>query len=272
MEYIIIDLEFNQPFNFPTGKKYKVVPLCPFEIIQIGAVKVNHNFEVIDTFNSFVSPVIYPRIHPFVEKITGINKKDLHDQPKFEEVYNDFIKFLGRSDYIFCIWGNDDLKFLFRNILFHKLDYEYISKKYVNVQAYASKYLSIDNGQAVGLKTAVTELGLEPDLSFHNALNDALYTTKIFNIVKPENFIPTTISPEKLLTSTTTNNKNKIKIKDLYTHICDLVGKEELTPEERKITRLAYIAGREKSFDISNTEKNNNYRKKNNNKNNNNNS
>ena len=39
MHYIVLDLEFNQSFPFKTGKKTEPVAECPFEIIQIGAVK-----------------------------------------------------------------------------------------------------------------------------------------------------------------------------------------------------------------------------------------
>ena len=72
MNYIVLDLEFNQSFPFKSGKKVEPNPECPFEIIQIGAVKLNERFEQLDTFDAMIRPQIYPRLHPFVEKITGI--------------------------------------------------------------------------------------------------------------------------------------------------------------------------------------------------------
>ena len=56
MNYIVFDLEFNQPFNFKTGAKTYLNPKCPFEIIQIGAVKLNDNFEITDSFNGLIRP------------------------------------------------------------------------------------------------------------------------------------------------------------------------------------------------------------------------
>lgn len=275
MEYVIIDLEFNQPFNFPNGKRYRVVPLCPFEIIQIGAVKVNEQFEVMDTFNSFVKPVMYPRIHPFVEKITGIKRNNLVDADGFEKVFVEFLKFLGdknRDNIIFCIWGNDDLKFLFRNILFHKMDIDNVSRKYVNVQNYASRYLKVPQGQAVGLKSAVNELTIEPNLSFHNALNDALYTAKIFDIVKPEKITPTIVFPEKFIVSDENAvEKPRVKMDELYEYVCGAVGGEELTQEQRKMVKLAYMAGRDKDFDYKDNFVKDSFVKDNNNNNKNNN-
>lgn len=247
MEYIILDLEFNQPFNFPTGKIYKTVPLCPFEIIQIGAVKVNEDFEVVDKFNSFVRPQIYPRLHPFVEKITDIHKKDLMNQPLFPEVYNRFLKFIGGSDSVFCIWGNDDVKFLFRNLLFHKLSHEELPKRYVNIQLYASKCLATENGTAVGLKTAVTELNIKCDLPFHDALNDAIYTTEVFKLVKPDNIIPIILFPEQFTNAG--SSRVRVNTKLLRQNMCSILGKEDLTADERKIAKTAYMYGRDRVFD-----------------------
>lgn len=46
MNYIVFDLEWNQS---PGGKKYSNSRL-PFEIIEIGAVKMNEQREVVDIF------------------------------------------------------------------------------------------------------------------------------------------------------------------------------------------------------------------------------
>ncbi|WP_312043549.1 hypothetical protein [Anaerotignum sp.] len=75
MNYIVLDLEFNQSFPFKTGETVAPVPECPFEIIQIGAVKLNDSFQQIDTFNALIQPKIYPRLHPFVEKNRNHRRK-----------------------------------------------------------------------------------------------------------------------------------------------------------------------------------------------------
>ena len=51
MNYIIYDLEFNQPLS-----KDNSISDLTFEIIQIGALKLNENLEVISTFNKLVKP------------------------------------------------------------------------------------------------------------------------------------------------------------------------------------------------------------------------
>ena len=63
----VLDLEFNQAYDFgDDSSQAEPNPKCRFEIIQIGAVKVDDNFKVHDKFNIYIKPTLYPRIHPYV--------------------------------------------------------------------------------------------------------------------------------------------------------------------------------------------------------------
>ena len=59
MNYIVFDLEWNQN---PSGKKTRNDRL-PFEIIEIGAVKVNSKKEITDHFHRLIKPQVYKWIH-----------------------------------------------------------------------------------------------------------------------------------------------------------------------------------------------------------------
>ena len=59
MKYIVFDLEWNQS---PSGKEGAVESL-PFEIIEIGAVKLDVNFRQIDDFHQLISPGVYSQLH-----------------------------------------------------------------------------------------------------------------------------------------------------------------------------------------------------------------
>ncbi len=246
MNYIVLDLEFNQSFPFKTGEAVAPVPECPFEIIQIGAVKLNDSFQQIDSFSVMIQPQLYTRLHPFVEKITGITEEQLKNQPIFSEAFKKFISFIGEKDAILCTWGTDDIKSLFRNILYYKLDTKSITNQYLNVQKYASTYLKYEDGKAIGLKNAVTELNLTIDLRFHDALFDAIYTAKVFEIVHPEEIIPSVFKPTALLIRTPKAPRTNTAA--LIRHIADLTERE-LTAEEKKMIKIAYFLGRAHTFD-----------------------
>ena len=248
MQYIILDLEFNQSFPFKTGKKTEPVPECPFEIIQIGAVKMNEAFEIVDTFDRMIRPQIYPRLHPFVERITGIQEEQLQHQPSFADAYSAFLQFIGPEPSILCTWGPDDIKSLFRNILYYHLDLDAITEQYLNIQPYATQYLNHETGKAIGLKNAVTELGIEMDAPFHNALCDAVYTAKIFRIVHPnpvttEHFHPLTMLSKRA-------KRMRTDKKALFQHFMSLLNRE-LTDSEKKLIKMSYALGRNHTFDVT---------------------
>ena len=247
MQYIVLDLEFNQSFPFKTGKKTEPVPECPFEIIQIGAVKLDAKFHQTGEFNQMIHPSIYPRLHPFVEKITGITASDLESQGTFSEAYEAFLSFIGTEDSIICTWGPDDIKSLFRNILYYNLNMDALTDRYINIQPYASTYLGQEAGHAIGLKNAVDALELEIDLPFHNALHDAIYTARIFRIVHPNPLVPEVFHPLSLLAKKP--KRMRTDKKALYQHFMSLLNRE-LTENEKKLIKLSYALGRNQTYDI----------------------
>lgn len=246
MNYIVTDFEFNQPFHFKTGFQTTLHPDCPFEIIQIGAVKLDEQFHILDKFNIFIKPVIYPRIHPYVEKITHLNKEQLEKQgTSFQNAYTSFIHFIGKEENILCTWGGDDIKLLFKNILYYQLDASKICNCFINVQKFASMYLCQESGRAIGLKNAVVELDLKIERPFHNALNDAIYTAKVFEIVHPN---AEEIKPE-ICQITEKSKKTFLHTRGLLEYFEKTFGRA-LTAEEKILIKKAYKLGKKRAFDI----------------------
>ena len=75
MNYIVFDLEWNQS---PGGKKYSNSRL-PFEIIEIGAVKMNEKREPVDVFQRLIKPQVYNWIHDSIHEVIHVDYKDLAD-------------------------------------------------------------------------------------------------------------------------------------------------------------------------------------------------
>jgi len=187
--YIVLDLEFNQPFDFINNTKGVPDKRCPFEIIQIGAVKLDDNFNKLDSFNMLIKPQIYKKMHPHVQKITGFTDDSFENCRTFSEVYSDFAKFMANSQNaapILCTWGNSDISALYKNLKYYSVIKSPIIIKYVDVQDIATKYLNYKKGGAIGLKNAVDMLGIKTSEFYHNAYYDALYTAEVFRIVKSE--------------------------------------------------------------------------------------
>ncbi|MHC1682699.1 MAG: exonuclease domain-containing protein [Clostridiaceae bacterium] len=245
MNYIIFDLEFNQKHLDATDVQPNNNSNLPFEIIQIGALKLNENFETVSTFNKLIKPTVYKTIHPFVESLTKINNDRVSSCMPFVHVYEDFLKFIGNDEIVLCVWGTSDIKELLRNIKFHNLSTSSISINYIDIQKYASKYFKVPNEAKIGLSTAISLLNLPINKEFHDAFNDACYTAEVFNHIydvamKPKVYVPDVNKRVK-------HPKEKIDTSSLINQFEKMYNRE-MSEEEKSIIKLAYIMGKTKQF------------------------
>lgn len=85
-----------------------------------------------------------------------------------------------------------DMRELFRNVNYHKLNSTEIPKGFINIQPYASNYLGLSSKNLIRLQHAIEALNIPIPYEFHNAFNDAYYTAEIFKkiyspIIHPKN-------------------------------------------------------------------------------------
>ncbi len=174
--YVVFDLEWNQgdaPFVREDGKT------LTFEIVEIGAVKLNEKREKIGEFSRLIRPQVHTHMHRITGKLIHLTMEDLAEGDCFQDVASDFFEFCG-DDVKFCTWGPLDLTELQRNLDFFGLPL--LSDRplaFYDVQKLYS--LAYDDGKSrKGLESAVDEIGIPKDIPFHRALSDAEYTAKIF--------------------------------------------------------------------------------------------
>lgn len=173
MNYIVLDLEWNQRLK---GQKKITEPVrLSGEIIQIGAVKLDESYRVTDTFKVMISPVYYREMHRMVSEITHITTEDLKNGLPFPAAFEQFKSWCG-DDYVFLVWGIDDLDMLCDNMQLHNMDTSSVPVTY-NLQLAFDNQISKEHRQ-ISLSRAMEMLG-EPALNFHDALNDALNTAHI---------------------------------------------------------------------------------------------
>lgn len=178
MNYIIMDLEWNQS---NTGRE-KDSKYLPFEIIEIGAIKLNSDRRMIDEFSELVKPQVYHEMHRVTRKLIHLQMEQLDQGRPFFEVMEQFREWCG-TDYIFCTWGPLDLTELQRNIRYYELkplaDGPF---KFLDVQ----KLFSIvyeDKKTRRTLEYAIDYLSIEKDIPFHRAFSDAYYTAKVLALL-----------------------------------------------------------------------------------------
>ena len=154
--YIVLDLEWNQS---PMGKDSSADRL-PFEIIEIGAVKLNSSLQIVSEFRRLIRP------------------RELNQEgTSFMNAMKEFLEWCG-TDYSLCTWGPMDLTELQRNIVYHGMEIPFgWPLLYYDVQKIYA--LVKGQGQRESLDRAVEELGLAEERPFHRALDDAYYTGRV---------------------------------------------------------------------------------------------
>ena len=179
MQYIVLDLEWNQPISYHSPAYKSVGGKLLFEMIQIGAVKVDENMQVVDSFSQLIQPQHYIRLHPRISRITHITQDDLADAPDFNEAVAAFAAWCG-EDYVLLTWGCDDISVLNQNMTFYKCETA-LSRIY-DIQRLFGDVIGSSKDRK-GLKAAMEHLSIDPDeenMPFHNAVNDAYYTALVF--------------------------------------------------------------------------------------------
>ena len=175
MNYIVLDLEWNQCADGPEG----TIEHLPFEIMEIGAVKLDENFQERDEFHRLIRPQVYRQLHPKITEVTHMDPEELNQRGvPFRCAMEEFLKWCG-SDYRFVTWGSMDLTELQRNMTYFQVEIPFpCPLLYYDAQKlYCLLYG--DGKTKISLDQAVAEQRLTADGHFHQALADARYTGRI---------------------------------------------------------------------------------------------
>ncbi len=175
MNYIFLDLEWNQPTSFEK-LKFKDGLCLNAEIIQIGAVKTDDRCEFIDSFDAKIKPKILKKFNKSVKNLTGITDADLQSAKTLGEVIENFKSWCG-TDYLFFTWGYDDINVLGNNLQYFKMDTSWLPEFY-NLQIMFCRQNKNENKQ-YSLSFASQYFSIKVDKPLHNALTDAYITSLI---------------------------------------------------------------------------------------------
>ena len=177
MNYIVMDMEWNQPWpGSPSSKKVLPVAIRG-EIIQIGAVRVTEDQFVTDEFQVMIQPKFYRRLNRRVSKLTGIKEEQLREEGiTFPEAMEQFRAWCG-EDIIFLTWGFDDIGILQENLKLFGLETAWTDRWY-NAQMMFNAQTDGSTAQK-SLKSAMEIFGIEATRPAHDALGDAYHTALI---------------------------------------------------------------------------------------------
>lgn len=141
------------------------------EIIEIGAVVVDENLQVVDSFSSFVKPLKSPTLTAFCKNLTKIQQSDIDSAPTFVNAYYKFEDFcLKYSDRTFASWGNYDFNKLISECRKNKIDFMF--SEGVNLKEQFALTQGV-RGKGPGLSAALASCDLRFIGTLHRGIDDA---------------------------------------------------------------------------------------------------
>jgi len=175
MHYVVFDLEWNI-----AGRANKVDPAIqaamPFEIMEIGAVKLDEDFRQVGRFSVFVKPKYYPILSGYVAAVTRRMQQSMHYGLPFPDAAHSFREFCG-EDFIFCTWSESDISTLHMNLDFYGLS-AMMPPWSLDVQ-YVFDAAIERAGTQRSIEYAIDFLQVAKNQPFHQAVCDAHYTGRI---------------------------------------------------------------------------------------------
>ncbi|MCM1114385.1 MAG: exonuclease domain-containing protein [Clostridium sp.] len=168
MNYIVFDLEWNNAYNYKLNKGIN-------EIIEIGAIKLNDSFEVIDTFKQLIKPAISKKLGSRFQNLTHITMEEIKaNGAPFEEAFHNFARWCGEGEPVFLSWSTSDLYVLADNFK-RFMNSAHISfiHKYADAQSYCMSFIEDNDGNQISLLNCAERFEIEADTDhLHRALED----------------------------------------------------------------------------------------------------
>jgi len=209
--FIIIDLEWN---TCRIGEDKFLN-----EIIEIGAVKLDRNLNIVDTFQVFVKPTFGEHLTSMVKKLTHIKNDDLINAPTFKEAYGMFCLWAKKAD-VLLSFGTSDILVMLENFKIHgmPLFIKFIDG-YADMQLFCQNQMQIDTYNMLGLTHMAEKLEINiNDMSMHRALDDCKVSAKCFKALYGEEEL------KKYISENTPEFYAKIQFKNFYTTDLSITG------------------------------------------------
>ena len=138
MQYIVIDLEWNGSYSKKAHGYFN-------EIIEVGAVKVDEQMRMVDTFRAAIKPVVSKKLSTIVTDLTNITAEELEDGTTFTAMMRQLSRWMGNEPSTVLTWSTTDLLVLMENCRYFTGRQEIpFLQNYMDFQAYAQERMGVD--------------------------------------------------------------------------------------------------------------------------------
>ena len=185
----VVDLEMN-----PVSREFREVRRkLNEEVIEIGAVRLDENFQQEAEFQCYVKPEYGP-IKKHITSLTGITQAMVADKKTYAACFQDFVDWVGEEETKIYSWSMSDIKQL-RSECRYKPDFdiEWLNARWVDLQQEFDDRLGLHNSLA--LKHALGAMDHKFEGTQHTALADAINTSAILTLMQDDAKFKETMKP-----------------------------------------------------------------------------
>lgn len=179
MQHVFLDFEMNPiPRD---NQEARAIALS--EIIQIGAVKLNDDYQITDRFSLNVRPELN-LIQPNITALTGIKQTDVDGAPLLSEALAQFAAWIGDEKTRVYSWSNTDRRQLEKECQLKELEIPRQFRRWMDFQRVYSRLMGLSRRNPLSLKNALGASETDFEGSQHSAVADAENSASLLQLVK----------------------------------------------------------------------------------------
>ena len=171
--HIVVDIEATCWKNWEHAAE--------METIEIGAVKLNAAFELIDEFSIFVRPIIHPQLSEFCVSFTSIAQEDVDNAVLFPVAFNRFLEWIGPDPYFWYSWTSYDRKRLHEDLVNHQQPIPDFFERHHDLKRLYAERAKL--AEPVGMRRALKQIDVAYEGRQHRGIDDARNTAAILKHV-----------------------------------------------------------------------------------------
>lgn len=172
---IVLDFEMN-PVQVKKGNLSR-------EIIEIGAVKLDRQYQITEHFSCLVKPQLSP-IAPKIKKLTGLDEACLRHADTFPEAIRKFSEWIGEETAEIYGWSDSDEIQFRKECKFKEVEVPANMDKWIDFQPVYKEKMEIRSEGLLSLQKAAGWHGIKFDKkAAHRAVYDAEITAALVQSV-----------------------------------------------------------------------------------------
>ncbi|MBR6791045.1 MAG: exonuclease domain-containing protein [Oscillospiraceae bacterium] len=179
MQHVFLDFEMNPiPRD---NQEARAIALS--EIIQIGAVKLNDDYQLVDRFSLNVRPVLN-QIQPNITALTGIHQSDVDGAPLLVDALAQFAAWIGDEKTRVYSWSDTDRRQLEKECRLKNLTIPSQFRRWMDFQRVYTRLMGLSRRSPLSLKNALGASETDFEGSQHSAVADAENSASLLQLVK----------------------------------------------------------------------------------------